>query len=640
MKKFWNLMLAALVIIGATACTENYEGVDKVQEAGFSFYAEVVNDGTRAYIDNEDGDKTWNTVWEQGDKLIVKVAEAEHGGGGAFEVEFECKDAAKGQFVSYEDDAANLQGQNVTITTAGTHHSLEGKNAFYTNTVVNGFDNTKPIYLEAHTSFFRFTFNGTGNVKLALSENKFRNDDKSETNEITLKGASGDIFLAFWPGEELKSSLALTINGKAIKAADDLTFKQGKVYNLGTFDFPYEVSTYSVPGSQNNWTPGATPMYVVDDYYVAYGVEFADTSNEFKILGDDGKWLGATSFTLGAWTNLVVDAANIAISAGSYDIYFSKSRTMVCVVETGAEVPAMPASTIGLVGSFQGWDEANPVAMTYSVDSWVVAENVELYRDDAFKFIDGKSWDVNYGAADSGMRAELDKEYTLNSNGQDIRVTTNGKFNIYFNTATRAFKYECVEEYNIAVTVTINNTPKWNPLNVTIVYNGAKIVDNETVSGNAYPLDGKYIGESLEFTFSSGDNTSTTEYVSISRSGATVDVTPKVETPTYDLYLKPNSNWVQSNAWFAAYIWGTNKNAKWVKMTDDDKDGTYELVLPSGYGKGDNIIFCRMNPSSTALDWGSKWDQTKDLKIPSDGKNLFTVANNAWNNASGTWSQK
>ena len=32
MKKFWNLMLAALVIIGAAACTENYDGVEKAEE--------------------------------------------------------------------------------------------------------------------------------------------------------------------------------------------------------------------------------------------------------------------------------------------------------------------------------------------------------------------------------------------------------------------------------------------------------------------------------------------------------------------------------------------------------------------------------------------------------------------------------
>ena len=84
MKKFWNLMLAALVIIGAAACTENYDGVEKTE--GFSFYAEVVN-GTRATIADENGDKTWETKWELGDKLYVNDT-----------YEFVCTDVEKGKF--------------------------------------------------------------------------------------------------------------------------------------------------------------------------------------------------------------------------------------------------------------------------------------------------------------------------------------------------------------------------------------------------------------------------------------------------------------------------------------------------------------------------------------------------------------
>ncbi len=98
------------------------------------------------------------------------------------------------------------------------------------------------------------------------------------------------------------------------------------------------------------------------------------------------------------------------------------------------------------------------------------------------------------------------------------------------------------------------------------------------------------------------------------------------------VYLKPNSNWTQSSAWFAMYYWDNNGD-HWAKMTDADGDGYYEAVLPAGFT---NVIFCRMNPASTALSWDSKWDQTNDLTF--SGKNCFTVANGAWNNANGTWS--
>ncbi len=98
------------------------------------------------------------------------------------------------------------------------------------------------------------------------------------------------------------------------------------------------------------------------------------------------------------------------------------------------------------------------------------------------------------------------------------------------------------------------------------------------------------------------------------------------------LYLKPNSNWVQGDAWFAMYYWNNN-GSQWAKLTDSDGDGYYEGVLPAGYT---NVIFTRMNPGKSTLDWDSRWDQTVDLTF--SGKNCFTVANGAWNNANGTWS--
>ena len=80
------------------------------------------------------------------------------------------------------------------------------------------------------------------------------------------------------------------------------------------------------------------------------------------------------------------------------------------------------------------------------------------------------------------------------------------------------------------------------------------------------------------------------------------------------VYLKPNSNWKQSNAWFAVYLCNGSKGSKWIKMTS--VDGTfYGAELPSDFSATNykNIIFTRMNPSKSALDWASKWNQTGDL---------------------------
>ncbi|MBO7263064.1 MAG: starch-binding protein [Alistipes sp.] len=241
MKKFWNLMLAALVIIGAAACTENYESIEKAE--GFSFYAEIVND-TRATIADEDGDKTWETKWELGDKLYVNDT-----------YEFVCTDVEKGRFTCYDDAVAELAGTAVTITTDGKHHSLQGAKAFYTTAAVENFGEGK-VALQALTSFFRFTYNGTGDVKLTLSESLFRTEEGTAVNEITVSG-NGEQFVAFWPnGAEVK--LTFSANGETKEVSK--AFDAGMVYNLGDRTPVYKVYVYKYNTDWSN-----VYMYMWDD---------------------------------------------------------------------------------------------------------------------------------------------------------------------------------------------------------------------------------------------------------------------------------------------------------------------------------------------------------------------------------------
>ena len=93
------------------------------------------------------------------------------------------------------------------------------------------------------------------------------------------------------------------------------------------------------------------------------------------------------------------------------------------------------------------------------------------------------------------------------------------------------------------------------------------------------------------------------------------------------LYLTPNDNWKQAGARFAAYFFNnsTGKNS-WVSM-EDLCNGIYEVIAPNGTWK--NVIFCRMNPSTTENNFDNKWNQSGDLTY--DGsKNLFTVPKGAW----------
>ena len=99
------------------------------------------------------------------------------------------------------------------------------------------------------------------------------------------------------------------------------------------------------------------------------------------------------------------------------------------------------------------------------------------------------------------------------------------------------------------------------------------------------------------------------------------------------LYLKPNSNWLNDGARFAAYFFGNGES--WASMTDADGDGVYECAVPSGFN---SVIFCRMNPGSSTNNWNNKWNQTSDLTIPSNGNNCYTVAAGTWDAGGGSWS--
>ena len=101
------------------------------------------------------------------------------------------------------------------------------------------------------------------------------------------------------------------------------------------------------------------------------------------------------------------------------------------------------------------------------------------------------------------------------------------------------------------------------------------------------------------------------------------------------LYLVPNSNWAKDNARFAIYYWNAAGSNNWVSMSPSDTGGMYEAQVPAGY---DNIIFCRMNPNAAANNWTNKWNQTGDLKVPTDGTNCYTVKAGTWDSGGGSWS--
>lgn len=99
------------------------------------------------------------------------------------------------------------------------------------------------------------------------------------------------------------------------------------------------------------------------------------------------------------------------------------------------------------------------------------------------------------------------------------------------------------------------------------------------------------------------------------------------------LYLKPNANWIKSDARFAMYLTGES-GSEWVSMTSAE-DGYYEADVPAG--DYTTVVFARMNPATTENKTANRWNYSSEMTIPTDGTNSFTVDAGQWSNATGEW---
>ena len=351
MKKIFNLILAALVIIGAAACTKSDEIVDQTQQGeGLSFYAEIVDGDTRAYIDDADGDKTWNTIWEEGDEVSVR------GAGKTYTFTYDGK-----KFTCTEDGVASIIGETVTISPTVYHFAdaKAGKSGWSFNTAILTFTEGMKVQFEANTSYFRYTYNGDKPITFTVEDGytgqagtnfvvQGSNSYSVAYNEsITFDGGNGENFIAFYFGTNKYSKgakLSYSIDGVKCKETT-IDLYVGKVYNLGTLAEPV-ATEYGVVGSFQGWDVAAgkpVTMYEAKDgWCVARNVELYK-SDEFKIVKGNS-WdvsYGPSELAVlevGVEHDVVAsDSKNFKVATnGKFDIYFNLSANKVkyeCVEE-------------------------------------------------------------------------------------------------------------------------------------------------------------------------------------------------------------------------------------------------------------------------------------------------------------------
>ena len=167
---------------------------------------------------------------------------------------------------------------------------------------------------------------------------------------------------------------------------------------------------------------------------------------------------------------------------------------------------------------------------------------------------------------------------------------------------------------------------------------GRELTETEELDGVTYyvfQLPATATGKTVNVVFNDGAGSQTKDLAGVVEGNLFFDNYVEPVAPSeVVLYLQPNANWNVDGARFAAYFFGNGET--WVDMTlVEGETNIYAVTVPAGF---EDVIFCRMNPGAAANNWNNKWNQTDDLKGPTDGTNLYTVTEDTWDKGGGEWS--
>lgn len=393
MKKFWNLMLAALVIFGAVACTENQEE-NVQQEAGVSFYAKFADD-TRAVIEKEG--EVWNTKWENKDVLTVKY------GDNSFDFIYD------GEKFNCNTPGVNSILNNVVTISGEYGDSKSGNKALSIEPVVVPFTANMTVTLKSKISFFRFVYTGASEVTLTLDQAAFK-EGATLSKTIKLSGNANEQLVAIYPTAE-SAKLTFSLDGVKCKEAD-LKLVSGKVYNLGertekvvllkSKDNIWNGAWFSAHfWNASNATADVKLTEINDSLYgcvVPEGmthVIFCRMNTKYT----EFKWnSGDSSDNRPVWNRTyefgVEDAPYNCHFIYKWGNGFANDNAQICPSLWGEKtIVSTDINAWGVIGSMtNSWDDAMKYPMVKGADGKLIARSLVLYKNGELKVRSGNNW--------------------------------------------------------------------------------------------------------------------------------------------------------------------------------------------------------------------------------------------------------
>ncbi|MBR6547072.1 MAG: SusF/SusE family outer membrane protein [Bacteroidales bacterium] len=187
-----------------------------------------------------------------------------------------------------------------------------------------------------------------------------------------------------------------------------------------------EVQDWFLVGDFNGWTAAdaAYKMTLEGDWYVFKG--FVADGNGVKFVAD-ASWSanrGGTFVSANEAIEVVQDGPNVAVAAGTYDVYLSKDASVAYFMTPG-EAPATPVQPWYLVGDFNGWAAADPAFEMLFEGGWYVFKGFEA-DGNGVKFVADASWSANRG----GTFVSADEAIEVVQDGPNVAVAA-GTYDVY-----------------------------------------------------------------------------------------------------------------------------------------------------------------------------------------------------------------
>ena len=440
MKKFFSLMLVALVMLGVTACEQDVT-IDTPKSEGLSFYAEIAM--TRADLEQGDDGK-WATVWEGNETLYVN------------EFAFTNTESEPSKFTCTTEGVANLVGEDVTIKMENNSVPESGKGIMIEQSIT-AFDPTSTITLTAKNAFFRFTY--TGDVTFTLSQPLFVVDGE-EVDTITVT-ADGDTWVSVLPGENVTLSYSV-IDIKCKETT--LNIVAGKIFNLKELAGPDPSTlTYKLVTNVNQLYDGA---YVIvasgcDDSVAVMGATNTNGNNRPESIEPANVSDYVLYYTDAAILKLGVDGANYTLydikengylyAASSSSNYLKTKSTLDDNGKWSISIGGEPyAATVKSTGSYtRNWLRYNTSSKLFScyssgqadiylyvgVDSSTVVKKTALDAPTVVAEANGKKITVTWNAVENA------DNYTVICDEQTETISSNDELKAEFTVSKYATDY-------------------------------------------------------------------------------------------------------------------------------------------------------------------------------------------------------